>query len=92
MRASYTLLASKFIGGPVSNQCGAPERVDHQSAFASAVMQDNPVGYWRLDETNSPAGGNLTAADQTGSFNGVYGPASADGVAGPVPPTGFSGP
>ncbi len=59
--------------------------------FASAVMQANPVGYWRLNETNSTAGGNLTAVDMTGRYNGVYGSAAADGVPGPDPAAGFGG-
>ncbi len=59
--------------------------------YENAVMQAHPVGYWRLNETGSTAGGNLTAADVTGNFNGIYGSATADGVAGPSPAFGFAG-
>ena len=38
--------------------------VTNLPAFVSAVMQDNPVGYWRLNETNSTASGTLTAGFQ----------------------------
>ena len=87
---SYTLLASNSIGGPVST--GAAQlTVLPLPASVNAVMQDNPVGYWRLNETNSTAGGNLTAVDMTGNYNGVYGSAAADGVAGPEPASGFWG-
>ena len=87
---SYTLLASNSIGGPVSTSA-AQLTVLPLSAFANAVMQDNPIGYWRLNETNSTAGGNLTAVDMTGNYNGVYGSAAADGIAGPKPASGFLG-
>jgi regulation of enolase protein 1 (concanavalin A-like superfamily) len=87
---SYTLLASNSIGVPVSTSA-AQLTVLPLPAFASAVMQDNPVGYWRLNETNSTAGGNLTAVDMTGNYNGVYDSAAADGIAGPEPASGFLG-
>ncbi len=39
--------------------------------YSKIVMADSPVGYWRLDETNTtPTGG--TALDTAGSFDGVY--------------------
>ena len=86
----YTLLVSNTVGGPVATST-ARLTVATRAAFVNAVLQDNPVAYWRLDETASPAGGTLTAADLTGNFNGVYGAATLDGVAGPVPADGFSG-
>ncbi|MGA2247130.1 MAG: lamin tail domain-containing protein [Verrucomicrobiota bacterium] len=87
---NYTLLASNSLGGPVATST-ARLTVDSSSAFAGAVLQAGPVAYWRLNETNSTSGGNLTAADQTGNFNGVYGSAAIDGVAGPGPAAGFPG-
>jgi len=39
--------------------------------YDKIVMADSPVGYWRLDETNTtPTGG--TALDTAGSFDGTY--------------------
>jgi len=87
---SYTLLASNVLGGPVASST-ARLTVAATAAFASAVLQANPVAYWRLNETGSTASGTLTAVDQTGNFNGVYGSAAIDGVAGPGPATGFPG-
>ncbi|MGA3180951.1 MAG: LamG-like jellyroll fold domain-containing protein, partial [Verrucomicrobiota bacterium] len=87
---SYTLQASNSLGGPVSSSPGRLV-VLAQAAFASAVMPDKPVAYWRLNETNSTLAGNLTAVDMTGNFNGVYGAASANGVAGPDGASGFAG-
>ncbi|MDB6022805.1 MAG: Immunoglobulin I-set domain protein, partial [Pedosphaera sp.] len=37
------------------------------TGYAKVVMADNPVAYWRLDETNS-----LVATDAAGSFDGAY--------------------
>ena len=87
---SYTLLASNSYGGPVATSA-AQLTVLTQPSFVTAVMLDNPVGYWRLNETNSTASGTLTAVDMTGTYNGVYGSSAEDGVAGPDPATGFDG-
>jgi hypothetical protein len=87
---SYTLLASNSLGGPVSTSA-ARLTVAPVPPFVSAMMQANPVGYWRLNETNSTASGTLTAVDVTGNYDGVYGSVAADGVAGPDPASGFAG-
>jgi PA14 domain/Concanavalin A-like lectin/glucanases superfamily/Chitobiase/beta-hexosaminidase C-terminal domain/Immunoglobulin I-set domain len=88
--ASYRLLASNSIGGPVASSAAALT-VQAAPSFPGAVLAANPVGYWRLDETGSTSGGTLTAVDATGNFNGTYGSASIDGVAGPTPSIGFPG-
>jgi hypothetical protein len=46
-------------------------------SYASAVLADNPVAFWRLNETSG-----TTASDYAGGFNGLY-----HGTAGP---TGYS--
>lgn len=87
---SYTLLASNSVGGPIAT--GAAQlTVQSLGPFVDAVMQAGPVGYWRLNEAGSTAGGNLTAVDMSGNFNGTYGSATTNGVAGPRPGTGFAG-
>ena len=87
---TYTLLASNSIGGPVPT-AGAQLTVLPIAAYSSAVMQAGPVGYWRLNETGSTAGGNLTAVDATDGYNGTYGANTADGLSGPGPGNGFAG-
>jgi O-glycosyl hydrolase len=57
----------------------------------SGTMAANPVGYWRLNETNNPSSGTVVAVDAMNSFNGIYGAASADGVPGPRASVGFPG-
>jgi hypothetical protein len=70
---------------------GAMRAQNLTNSGPSAVMQDNPVGYWRLNETGSTAGGSLMAVDMTGNHNGVYGPAARDGIPGPESASGFWG-
>ena len=87
---TYRLLASNSVGGPVTTSA-ANLTVNTLPAFVSAVTQVNPIGYWRLNETNSTAGGNLNAVDMMGNYNGTYGSGAADGAAGPSSASGFSG-
>ncbi|MGB7441472.1 MAG: filamentous hemagglutinin N-terminal domain-containing protein [Coleofasciculaceae cyanobacterium] len=47
------------------------------ASYNEAVQADNPVAYWRLDET-----GGLTAVDSVGNFNGTYRGNARAGVAG----------
>jgi hypothetical protein len=42
-------------------------QVTHAGPYASAVLADNPVAFWQLNETS----GNI-AHDSAGSYNGVY--------------------
>ncbi len=58
--------------------------------YENAVMQANPVAYWRLNETNNPAIGKVVACDYWGGYNGVYGVASSNGVPGPCPANGIN--
>jgi len=51
-------------------------------AYPSFVLSNNPVAYWRLNETN----GSSIAVDAMGQYNGTYGAAVLSGVAGPQPP------
>ncbi|MDB5219121.1 MAG: Autotransporter adhesin [Myxococcaceae bacterium] len=51
-------------GGDVDAADAAPSR---SALYASAVLADNPLGYWRLEET---AG--MTAKDETGRNDGAY--------------------
>jgi regulation of enolase protein 1 (concanavalin A-like superfamily) len=50
-------------------------------AFASFVVSNNPVAYWRLNELSG-----TNALDSAGGHNATYGSAVTLGVAGPQPP------
>jgi Alpha galactosidase A/Concanavalin A-like lectin/glucanases superfamily/Alpha galactosidase C-terminal beta sandwich domain/Alpha-galactosidase, CBM13 domain len=74
-----------MLGGesPPSAEVSAKPRYATTSfAFPSFVLSNNPVAYWRLNETN----GSTTAVDSVGEHNGTYGNAVTLGVAGPQPP------
>jgi hypothetical protein len=89
----------------VSNQAGStssnPGRLTilpspAPGSYAAVVQSMNPVAYWRFDETEDPAEGNLPAFDSAGPFHGVYGTNVRNGnanyqVAGPRPSDGFMG-
>jgi hypothetical protein len=51
------------------------------ASYATTVLADNPIGYWRLNEAAGP-----TAFDAVGAHNGTYASAATPGVLGPRPP------
>jgi hypothetical protein len=53
--------------------------------FETELLLDNPLAYWRFDETSG-----TTASDYFGLYNGTYGAAAVLGVPGPRPPA-FAG-
>jgi hypothetical protein len=55
-------------------------KVSGSGGYAATVLADNPIGYWRLNESAGP-----TAVDATGAHNGSYASAATLGVAGPRP-------
>lgn len=67
--------------GPPSVEASAEPRYATTSfAFASAIVSNAPVAYWRLNETSG-----TTAVDSMGSFNATYGSGVEQGIAGPRP-------
>jgi len=66
---------------PPSTEVNAQSRYATTSlAFASAVLSNQPVAYWRLNEASG-----TTASDIMGGHNATYGSAVTLGVAGPQP-------
>jgi hypothetical protein len=64
------------ISNPYTNLQSAPATLNVQArpvnvpitGYAKVVVADDPVAYWRLDETT----GSSTAVDAVGSFDGTY--------------------
>jgi hypothetical protein len=59
-------------------------------SYESAVLADNPLVYWKLDETNDPGAGGVLAYDLVSGLNGVYETAAQNGfngILGPQPPS-----
>jgi len=59
--------------------------------YATAVLADNPLAFWQLNETNDPSAGGVIAYDSTANkLNATYGTDSEDffnGIFAPQPPT-----
>ncbi|HEX3719028.1 MAG TPA: LamG-like jellyroll fold domain-containing protein [Verrucomicrobiae bacterium] len=61
-------------------------------SYDNAVLADNPVAYYPLNESTDPNSGTATAFDFAGGFNGIYGTSvlnGFDGTVGPLPSDGF---
>jgi hypothetical protein len=62
-------------------------------SYESAVLANDPLLYWKLDETNDPSAGGVIAYDYVNGINGVYQTGAQngfDGIQGPRPPV-YSG-
>jgi alpha-galactosidase len=81
----YTVTAvNPTLGGesPPSTEASArPRFATSSTAYQTAILADQPVAYWRLNETNG-----TTAYDQMGKHQGTYASAVVLGGAGPRPP------
>lgn len=63
-------------------------------SYDSAVLADNPVAYYPLNETTDPSTGTAVAFDLVGGLNGIYGSSMLNGfndTVGPTPSDGFPG-
>jgi hypothetical protein len=81
----YVTGVNPVLGGesPPSVEAGTEPRYATTSfAFASCMLTNAPVAYWRLNE--SP--GSTTAVDAVGAYDATYGSEVLEGVAGPQPP------
>ena len=59
-------------------------------SFPEKIATNNPVAYWRLNDTGDPSTNYTVALDYVGGYNGTYGLAALNGfnsIAGPQPPT-----
>jgi hypothetical protein len=86
--ASYTVVVTNNYG---SVSASAPLSLTTYigNSFAEEIVTNNPVAYWRLNDTGDPSTNNTVAFDYIGGFNGTYGLGalnSYDGVLGPQPP------
>jgi len=81
----YTVTAvNSALGGespPSSEASAKPQYATSSTAYQMALLADQPVAYWRLNETSG-----TTAYDQIGGHNGTYASAVILGCPGPRPP------
>lgn len=67
-------------GPPSVEAIAEPRYATTSIAFASSILSNSPVAYWRLNETTG-----AIAIDSKGVFDATYGSAVTQGVAGPRP-------
>jgi hypothetical protein len=77
----YYVAITNVFGGRESDSATLSLIAAPSSGYPSAVMAQNPFGYWQLDENSGS-----TVFDFAGGDNGSYGPSSIIGVAGPREP------
>jgi len=81
----YSLAASNAIGGPVSSSSStltvlADPAAPVSGTYGALIVSNNPIAYWRFNETEDPSTGILPAYDATGhGFVGLYGQYSENG-------------
>ena len=91
---TYYVLAQNSQGSLPSSSSGlavlTPPGPPAANSYAATVLSENPVAYWRFNETGDPSSGVLPAYDASGNNNdGVYGlytENSYDGYSGPQSP------
>ena len=76
---TYTFQASNIYG---VRQTNATLTLVAATNLSAAVIDQGPLGYWKLDETSG-----TTAKDSWGSLDGTLNSGVTNNVAGPVPPT-----
>jgi hypothetical protein len=87
----YEVVIANAIGTNTSSVATLALAPTGQSAYEAAVDADQPLAYWRMNETVNPNPGPAYAFDEYGGLTGLYGTNAGNGVAGPASPafTGF---
>lgn len=88
----YTLKVTNTFGETTSDPATITVLAVPQG-YASAVLQYDPLAYWRLNETGDPSTGTEPAIDYWKGHDGTYGAAAQNGfngIAGPTPADGLS--
>lgn len=96
---TYSLSAVNSVGGPVTTSSSALTILADPpppapNSYGALVLSNQPVAYYRFNETNDPSTGVLPAYDSSGNgFYGLYGQNSQNGYNGIVgpEPTNFPG-
>jgi len=86
---SYQLLVTNGIGATNSSVATLAIITPKPGSYESAVLANGPLLYWKLNETNNPAGGGVVAYDYVNGYNGIYQTGvqnGFDGIQGPQPP------
>ncbi len=90
--ANYQLTATNTVGGASSTPAplvvlADPPAPDASTAYPNDVFTNNPVAYWRFNETNDNAANYVQAYDYSGhNHDATYGTGAYDNQAGPQSP------
>jgi fibronectin-binding autotransporter adhesin len=91
---SYDVVATNVAGSATSSSASLTI-VTPDCTYEGAIVSNNPVAYYRFNETGDPINTpNLPAYDYAGGYDGVYGSTVLNvtyGINGPQPGTGFPG-
>jgi hypothetical protein len=83
---SYQLFVTNPVG-PVGSSVATLTVVSPvANSYDAAVLADNPLAYWKLNETSNPANGGVVAYEYVNGNNGVYQTAAQNGFNGVVGP------
>ena len=82
-QGDYTVAVGSSFGSITSDAASLTVLAPAANSYAEKVMVNNPVAYWRLNETTP---GDNVARDYVGGFNGTYLSAAVNGVSGTAGP------
>lgn len=85
---TYSVIAAN-ANGSVTNSATLSLTSPIGGSYPEKIYTNNPVAYWRLNDTGDPSQNYAVAQDYIGGFNGTYGLSalnSFDGIGGPQPP------
>jgi hypothetical protein len=85
----YRLVVSNVFGATTSSVAPLTIVPPPTSTFVTQVDTNQPVAYWRLNETNNPNPGPAYAYDYYGGYTGIYGVNTSNGfnnIGGPSKP------
>ena len=71
--ANYSVTVTNVVGQASSSAVSLTVIPVTPGSLAAAVVADQPVAYWRLDDTNTTT---WVAADYAGGYDGVYDPST----------------
>jgi hypothetical protein len=86
------LLGKNPVGTTLSSNATLTVVTAVANSYESSVLANNPLLFWKLNETNAdPASGTAVASDYVSGYNGLYGTGTQDGypsydILGPQPP------
>jgi Concanavalin A-like lectin/glucanases superfamily/Immunoglobulin I-set domain len=93
---NYDLVVATSYGSVTSSVSPLVVVSTNGEPFVASELASGPLAYYRLNETNDPAGGSVIAYDNVSALNGVYGVDVHNGnpnynILGPTPTDGFPG-